>query len=393
MVFCFQMNTAIPTDCVHLIFQYADSITKIQLGSTSTSIRKYSGNFIDHDIQNATDNDDYFSFARYHQYKLNAIVANFVDIVAMDHLGLVKHCMANIRVTDSTIVDSLAQACLQGNVNMFRMLMFEKDENVNPLPIQEFFYYACESGNDDMFSEIVEMVLCFNFKVELGTQKSDSILYAACKSGNANIVKYVSEMGPHNWGLGFIGACLSGDLEIIKIMMGQVCGFYRNEMTEGIRHACEDGHLDIVKHMMACYRSETDKFLSYACIGPNLELIEFLYERESKFKSFSSGGYPGKCFVNLCDQGHYDLVLKYMDLGHGVYDDAFQMACSQGHVNIVELLMKKVTNYQAGFKMACYNDQVDVVRILKPFCEASKNLVDELNGLECFDVINFLRSN
>lgn len=52
-----------------------------------------------------------------------------------------------------------------------------------------------------------------------------------------------------DWSIGLSGACLGGNLEVVKFIIGQGLGFDIG-WVYGLIHACKGGHMNIVNFMI-----------------------------------------------------------------------------------------------------------------------------------------------
>lgn len=152
---------------------------------------------------------------------------------------------------------------------------------------------------------------------------------------------------------GLASACEGGHMEIVKFMIAH--GAY--DWLEGLKQACESGHLEIVQFMISKIEGdaegdedfEDDKFaywdcaLGCACKGGHMDVIQLMISKGA------SNWYRG--LEQACVGGNLKIV-KFMIskieaqtlLASKSYNLAFHLACDHQHINIVQFLISKGAN-------------------------------------------------
>ena len=70
--------------------------------------------------------------------------------------------------------------------------------------------------------------------------------FEACLSGNIEIVHLLIQKGAYIWDLGLFGACSNGHIEIAHLLIEKGA----NDWNFGLRGACKGGHTEIAKLMI-----------------------------------------------------------------------------------------------------------------------------------------------
>jgi len=151
----------------------------------------------------------------------------------------------------------------------------------------------------------------------------------------------------------FLKACKTGDIRKLQTLNYSKIDIHSNYEC-AFRHACENGHLDVVKYLIS--------------LEPDHGRIDIHTWDEGAFQL-------------ACRNGHLDVVKYLISLEpeHGridihAYDDyAFRCACYDGHLDVVKYLISLEPSHESidiharnewAFRWACYNGHLDVVKYL-----------------------------
>lgn len=221
-------------------------------------------------------------------------------------------------------------------------------------------YGACEGGKLDIFS------LCMNH-VRLHQGLLFSCFYMACKSGNIDLVHFItnrkvfnghfwaSDYNPHH---SISNACASGSLEIIRLLMDKNTDDISDwcDWREGLKKACEHGHVEIVKLMIARGATNFNECLFNACISENIEIVNILIDNGA---TNWDKGLQGACYI-----GNMNLAKIMLQKGASDLNKGLQSACSKGHFKIINLMIARgATNITEGFNCACKFGRLDLVKL------------------------------
>lgn len=350
-----------------------------------------SKNFINRNLWDCFQQGDIFSIYRYHQYYWRNSKVGLENISKLNHCGLFKLFMTtHPYILNHNLMGALYSACRIGNIKIAREILRNKRTNLRQVYIQYAIYNASKSGNLEMFNEMIKVHkssrnIEHDADVNLDMIPDVSILYGAAKSGSLDMVNRVIELGSRDYACGFLGACQGGNLDIVKIMtkLDSSC------MTQGIISACKCGHLEIVKYFIDSGHFNYHLMLRYACESPNPELINFILglgepPRETE--------YLNSCLRDICRSGHYDIALKFIELGADDFRGGFIKACAGGHDSIVNLLIDDA--YIAdGLIEACEHNHVSMVKMLAPRCEIPDSAMYRALKHDYYDIVVILILN
>jgi ankyrin repeat protein len=169
--------------------------------------------------------------------------------------------------------------------------------------------------------------------------------------------------------------------------------------------ACENGHLEIVKLLIATHgfdslnTSDTDNKTPFfwACERGHLEIVKLLIETPG-FNSLNTKNYcKSTPFLRACQNGHLEIVkLLIATPGFNSLNTPdiwkktpFSKACYKGHLEIVKLLITtpgfnslnthNIYN-ETPFLWACYHGHLEIVKLLitTPGFD-SLNIIDDTN--------------
>jgi ankyrin repeat protein len=186
----------------------------------------------------------------------------------------------------------------------------------------------------------------------------------------------------------FWQACQNGHLELVKKLMatGNIdVDKADNDGTTPFWTACENGHLELVKKLMATGNIDVDKADNdgttpfwIACQNGHSEVVKELIatEKVDVDRSDNAGITP---FWIACQIGHLEVVKELMATGKVDIDKAdsdgttpFWIACQNGHLEVVKELMatgkvnvdKADNDGTTPFWIACQNGHLEVVKEL-----------------------------
>lgn len=145
-------------------------------------------------------------------------------------------------------------------------------------------------------------------------------------------------------------ACRGGDIEKVKLMIGDNFIVNGHEINFALKGACYGGHMDIVK---------------------------FLIEKGAK--NYSYGAY-GACYG-----GYYDVVKYLIDLGADDFPWLFVSACQGGNLDIVKLIYETAeskksgvttNDLEIGLHCVCCHGYDDIAKYIIEIVKKKKRVID-----------------
>jgi ankyrin repeat protein len=210
---------------------------------------------------------------------------------------------------------------------------------------------ACKNGHIDIVKLIINK--CHVTDSDIG-----NAVIKACKYKNWNIVEFLMDHKPYYFADIFEHICGSGNIDLFNRVRSKILKLHNAKSYLYI--ACKNGHPEIVK-LLIQYVTQKNimKGYAYAYENNHIQICDY----------FSSIGiinwhshFLGACRTN-------DIKLLELSLQHGVSDIkvGFIIACTEGSLDIVKLLVDKVSKVRYvndGFCEACNNGHYDVVNFL-----------------------------
>ncbi len=107
----------------------------------------------------------------------------------------------------------------------------------------------------------------------------DRGLYGACRSGHLDIVKLMIEKGACDWSGGLHTACKYGHLDTVKLIIKKGARDWNRDWNWGLFYACRGGNIDIVKLMIEKGGNCWNWGLNNACKGGHINIIKLMIEK------------------------------------------------------------------------------------------------------------------
>lgn len=168
------------------------------------------------------------------------------------------------------------------------------------------------------------------------------------------------------WGTSFLEVCKTGSYEDVLSMVEVAGHLNSTEYKHGFFGACESGQLQtakclyLKKHLLL-RESLTDAF-QYACRGGQLEIAEWL------IYAAASTGATVSTTMDVSRNGRSRCMPLNVSANH---DYAFRSACGNGHMHVVQWLMKHFhskinmcAENNEAFELACENGHLDIAKLL-----------------------------
>jgi hypothetical protein len=135
----------------------------------------------------------------------------------------------------------------------------------------------CDSKNPGRLQKIQECAACNHIiclqKYKLTTiEDFDQGLRSACEGGHLELANLMIKHGANDFDRGLRGACEKGHLKLVNLMIKHGA----NDFNRGLYDACEGGHLELANLMIKHGANDFSGGLYYACEGGHLELVNLM---------------------------------------------------------------------------------------------------------------------
>jgi len=237
-----------------------------------------------------------FNYALKHVKKFYEHMSNSVFELGLNYACEAKNWkMINkmIELGASNWRFALCGACRGGDLSIVKMLMIKNGNNpIDPTELchsKDRLYYACKFRHKDIIEYLIEN----------GDVCNEQHLFAACQSGNISIVKlilgkYIID-NPYNSYWCSYYACKSGNVEMVKFICNTVITDFKLHI--GITGACKSGNVEILKYLVEQYKElilnlnhSRISLLHEACYGGNMDCINYAIECGSHNWNSGFGG-------------------------------------------------------------------------------------------------------
>jgi ankyrin repeat protein len=291
--------------------------------------------------------------------------------------------------------------------NLFAQIIKKINDNLSFFAKQKMSKYLWF-----MIFKFAEIEFYFGEEV-VSMVKPNILLINACKAGNLKLMHTAFEKGANNFAEGLKVACYFGEIDAMNIMIEKchcddfnyglygACAFFPAEgrkgdqlkiielliekgardFGEGLNGACEGGNLEIINYMLEKeYRFNYDWALYSACCA-NLEyhlLLRIDGIRGARKKQNNDNQMK---IINLmiekgandftwglrgaCLNGNIEIVNFMIEKGANNFDEGLYTSSIRGHLKIIDLMIEKgTTNFNYGLRGACYGGQLDIIEMM-----------------------------
>ena len=320
---------------------------------------------------------------------------------------------------------NLIQDVFQGDVASVRSLLNDKHVNVNVNRVTEGGWTALTAACFEGYDDIAELLLDHGADTEIKVCcRNGTALMMACQNDHVSTVELLLKFGANAYEIGTIGwcplhwACAQGYTSIVTMLMERGVnpnGFFKVSKAVPLHIACRNGNIKCV-HELLLYGANVN-----ILDGEGKTPIDLAKKRRykkivsllKKAKKSTLSGIRTRtenCTVSTISTKclkHYQLVEASSD---GNIDDvrvllhdrevdvngaenfngrrtALIAASSEGHVNIVELLLEYGANTEAqcldsnhtALMLACQGDHISTVEVLL----GHGAIIDNYNNVSC----------
>jgi Ankyrin repeats (3 copies) len=129
----------------------------------------------------------------------------------------------------------------------------------------------------------------------------------------------------------------------VFITMIKICSIPRDLFEKYINLSCVNGNIELLKYMTRDYDSLGDT-LERACSVGNYEMVKYITDRIGRVNGFHNNG-----LRHACVNGHYDIVLFLLEQGANLDDrNGYFLESIKNNPEIVELLLEKCKPNSSG---------------------------------------------
>lgn len=165
---------------------------------------------------------------------------------------------------------------------------------------------------------------------------ADLAMGRACRKGYLPTVKHLAPRADLTRAL--VSACIGGNLDVVEFLID----FGASICSNAVNNACEHGHFRIVVFLAghgADIRADNDIPLALASRGGHYDVVKFLIKRGANAKSNNS-----VAAKRAAESGHLEIFKLLLDNGAkpcNGWDDALILASVNGHLEIIKLLFDR----------------------------------------------------
>ena len=284
---------------------------------------------------------------------------------AIGNIDIVRECIKRINSLSGPI-DSLVVAATNGHIDIVNALL---ESDCLPLNSKGNLALgaACRAGHIPVVQALLSSrpqsvaamisagdnfalnIACRNEATELckllfasgATVVDNSAIYEASAVGNQDLVQMLLENGGRDH------AGENGDT--------------------AIEIACENGHIEVVKLLAACDSVYASAGFVAACRGGHIALVQLLLHDAHEL--LRQDGLKQACGNGYC----IDVVkLLVEDGGVSIGQDEFQTTCEEGQASVVQWILQTkdadavdvTANDNAAIREACSQGHIDIVEVL-----------------------------
>jgi hypothetical protein len=221
--------------------------------------------------------------------------------------------------------------------------------------IDEPFLQACRVGDVLFVKSLKRKDVGFDL-IHLGMKE-------VCLNKHRAVAEMLMGLGAWDLEPGLEGACLGGDLKLVKMMIQDGA----TKWTEGYACALIKGHHDVAQLFDPPDSEKANSWLSKFCLHFGGGCNPWLFNRSGP----KQGDFPvvdfSMCLKNLCEASAYDCVKDFLKRKNLVIDsEHLKAACGSGNVKLVELLIEQVPNLdlQDGITKAAEMQHLGMIQYL-----------------------------
>ena len=225
-----------------------------------------------------------------------------------------------------------------------------------------------ESNKDNEKLKILNdklIKLSFNGKLESvkfliakGANDFNDAMVSASENGHVDIVKLMIEKGAYNFDNSLYAAVENGHLNVVELIIDK-----NDFVSENINYimalAAANGQIHIVKKMIDEYGArDFDYGLENAAKNGHLNIVEHLIKKGAK--NFN------QAMIIALKSGHIDIFQKMIDeYGANDFNKSLMIAAINGNMSIVKEMIKKgAKGFESAMDYAATNGHLEIVKLM-----------------------------
>lgn len=321
-------------------------------------------------------------------------MTDFEKICKQGNLKLVNKYILNCNCDWYDWNCGLEGACQGGHIDLVKLMILK---GANRLSMG--LYYACLHEHLNVVNFLISEI---QSNIDENNNHWNCGFAGACNSGNLELVNLmISKPGKRNWDNGFGIACIKGHINVVHSIISNTAGKTKTEFESetkargrvfdwnfGLSRAASHGHMDIVRFMVSKGANDWNASLYGACSGGHIDIVQFIIEKiEQDNDEITIETIWNHCLGAAYVGGNVKIahliISKLKNISNKIHD----FYCWPGDCKIVELLylgtplsiFSKILGYQTL--------QVCVSNVKQSILRSSVMLPDLLNIVSQYIII------
>jgi hypothetical protein len=300
------------------------------------------------------------------------LMAGFYEACTAGHLSVIK------RIMDGEDIDptkGIYRAVINGHTEVVRYFLTKR---LKPKIIYEIYVLSFTGGHADITNAVcvypdafqsilveaarIGNIMHMTFARIMGATDMNEALYIACDAQQFEAVQLLHKFGATDIDVALGYACARGGVPIVNFLIG--CGVH--DWTHAIRAACTDNQSHLIAIIArACPERQRAKLMNrgirIACEECYIGLLKQLFKH-------GATNYSG-ALEYACISGDLSVVLTVLDLYTQAqrtpdYSRGMIKACACGHIAVVHLMAQrsaKPLDWDTGLRIAVHRQHIDIV--------------------------------
>lgn len=204
----------------------------------------------------------------------------------------------------------------------------------------------------------------------------EGLLYWACLGGYPKLIKYIiNEDAAIDWNRGLLAACKSSKIDAAKILLESHSKHILDEGNEDywgdiVVEICENGFIDIVELILIYFKDELnfELGLQTACEFGHIDVVKLMLDLLRNKDVYEYEQCFSDAFTISASNGHINIINLLIREGGKIDDldpDDLYYACICGNNDIVELFISNgINNFDVGLKGACEGGHKEISNLM-----------------------------